>query len=153
MNYEELETLDGQLPTTDLPEDEFELLCDRLAAAKAKEAKANKERIDAEAALLAFVPSKTEGTATRSGGAYKLTVTYSINRTLDAAALESARSAMKPELFEQAITYKPAIVLPGLRSLQQHNPQAYALLAQAITAKPGKPSVKLEPVTNTNPKE
>lgn len=145
MTYEEEATLDGQLPSTDLSEDEFERLCERLAAAKAREAEATAERIAAEAALLPLLPSKPEGSASRTGTAYRITVTYPVNRTIDAPVLESVRAQLAPELFESAITYKPALVLAGLRTLQQHHPDAYALLAEAITAKPGKPSVKLEP--------
>lgn len=147
MNYEEQETIDGRAPTTELPEDEFEALCRQLATAKAKEAEATAARIAAESALVLLLPTKDEGSVSRSSGPYKITVTYPINRTIDAPALESIRAQLAPELFESAITYKPALVLAGLRSLQQHHPIAYAQLAEAITAKPGKPSVKLEPAS------
>lgn len=146
MTYEELETLDGATPSTDDTESEqFAALCQRLAAARAAEAAANQARVEAEQALLAFIPRKDEGSITVKRAHWSITVTYPVNRTIDGAALESVRAALDPAVFAQAVTYKPSLSLPGLRSLQTSNPSAYVLLSEAITARPGKPSVKLEP--------
>lgn len=117
-----------------------------LVQAKAEESAATAKRIAAENALLALLPTpeKAEGTESTATQYFKIAVTYGMNRTLDAAALDAIRSTLAPHLFDTAITYKPAINLPGLRTLQAKEPSAYALLAQAITAKPAKPSVKVE---------
>lgn len=145
MTYEEQETQDGAAPSTDYPESEaFKLLCARLAEAKAAESAAQAARIEIEKAVLAFLPTKPEGSVTRSLGAWKVTATYPVNRSIDAAALDSVRTELPMDLFDQAIDYKPVLNLSGLRVLQSAHPEAYALLAQAITAKPGKPGVKIE---------
>jgi hypothetical protein len=117
-----------------------------LTLAKMQEQRATEARVEAERALLALLPSKDEGSVTHAGESYKVSITFGVNRTLDAAALAAIKDQVPAALFEQAITYKPALQLPGLRYLQSNEPQAYALLAQAITAKPAKPSVKVEPV-------
>ena len=117
-----------------------------LHLAKLNEQRATEARLEAEQALIALLPTKDEGAVTVSGDSYKVAVTYGINRSLDAAALTAIKDQVPPALFEQAITYKPALVLPGLRFLQANEPATYAVLAQAITAKPAKPSVRIEPI-------
>ena len=115
-----------------------------LEAAKIAEDAAKDARIDAENALLAVLPERTEGSATERGRDYKATVTYGMTRSLDAAALAAIKDRVPEALFEQAIEYAPKLKLAGLRFLQNNEPEAYAVLAQAITAKPSKPSVKVE---------
>lgn len=115
-----------------------------LEAAKINEDAARAARIDAENALLAVLPERTEGSATERGRDYKATATYGMTRSLDAAALAAIKDSVPEALFEQAIEYAPKLKLAGLRFLQNNEPEAYAVLAQAITAKPSKPSVKVE---------
>jgi hypothetical protein len=62
------------------------------------------------------------------------------------AELAAIKDSMPVALFEQAIDYAPKLKLPGLRHLQSNEPDAYALLAQAITARPAKPSVRIEAI-------
>lgn len=123
---------------------EFDTACARLEAAKIAESRATSVRLDAEANLLRLVQSKDEGSVTAKGAAYKATVTTGYNRTIDAALLDNVRRAVPAALFDQAIEYKPALKLQGLRYLQNNEPDTYAVLAQAITARPAKPSVKVE---------
>lgn len=115
-----------------------------LEIAKFAEAKATAERLRAEQALVELMPAKTEGSASMKGGEYKVSITYAMNRTVDGPALAAVRDSITPDLLDQAITYKPSLVLAGLRYLQNNEPDAYAVLAQAITSKPAKPSVKIE---------
>lgn len=115
-----------------------------LEAAKITEAQATAARIDAENALLAQMPDKPEGDVRVTGAQYRAIATFKVNRSLDAAALSAVKGRVPEALFEQAIEYKPAIKLAGLRFLQNNEPQTYAVLAQALTAKPGKPSVRVE---------
>lgn len=117
-----------------------------LAAAKHTENQARTARVAAEEALLAMLEARDEGTVSARGDAWKVTARYGINRTVDAAALEAVRAAVPCDLFEQVIEYKPAIKLPGLRYMRNNEPQTYAVLAQAITAKPAKPSVSIEAI-------
>lgn len=99
---------------------------------------------DAHANLVALMPTKDEGAVTVSGESYKVAITYGMNRTVDAAALAAIKDSVPPALFEQAITYKPSIVLAGLRYLSSKEPSVYAILAQAITARPAKPSLRID---------
>lgn len=124
----------------------FDEAAAQLEAAKIAEAQATAARIDAEQRVIALMPTKDEGSITERGLRYKVTVTYGMNRTVDAAAMESVRGAMAPALFDQAVAYKPSLITAGLRYLQLNEPDAYAQLAQAITAKPSKPSVRVEAV-------
>lgn len=117
-----------------------------LQLAKMQEQRAAEARIEAEKALIALMPSKDEGSVTLSGASYKATIVYGFNRTVDAAALAAVKDNVPPALFEQAIEYKPAINLKGLRFLQSNEPDVYAALAQAITSRPAKPSVKIEAI-------
>lgn len=115
-----------------------------LELAKFNEARATAERLRAEQALVELMPAKTEGSVSMKGGEFKVSITYAMNRTVDAPALASVEDSIAPALLEQAIAYKPSLVLAGLRYLQNNEPDAYAILAQAITSKPAKPSVKVE---------
>lgn len=147
MNYPEQERLDGRYPTTEDSEPSDAIACaiELLASAKAAEARAVASRIKAEQAVLAFIPPKPEGSTTLKHGAWKVTATFGMNRTLDPALIETVRAEIPEALFEQAIEYKPSLVMAGLRYLIANEPETYSLLAQAITAKPAKPSVRLEP--------
>jgi hypothetical protein len=115
-----------------------------LEIAKFAEARATAERLRAEQALVELMPAKTEGSVSMKGADYKVSITYAMNRTVDAPALAAIKDSIAPDLLEQAVTYKPSLVLAGLRYLQSNEPDAYAVLAQAITSKPAKPSVKIE---------
>lgn len=124
----------------------FDQAAANLLAAKAAEKQATEARIAAEQAVICQLPQRDEGSVTASGLSYKVAVTYGMNRTVDAAALDAVRSKIPEALFEKAVTYKPALVLAGLRYLQNNEPDTYAVLAQAITAKPSKPAVRVEPI-------
>ena len=115
-----------------------------LEAAKIAEARATAARIDLESQLVALVGVRDEGSQTHRGDAYKVTITGVINRRVDVAALDAVASAMPRALFEQVFRYKPEVIAAGVRYLMNNEPEAYALAAQAITATPGKPGVKIE---------
>lgn len=124
----------------------IDTLAAALEAAKLAEARARDARIEAEEALLAILPSKDEGSVTERGAAYKVTARYGVNRTIDGPALEAVRAQVPAALFDQAFEYAPKIKLAGLRYLRSNEPDTYRTLAQALTAKPAKPSVSLERV-------
>ncbi|MGV8956021.1 MAG: hypothetical protein ACOH2M_33320, partial [Cypionkella sp.] len=67
-----------------------------------------------------------------------------INRLFDAAQLEAIRPRIPAALFGQVVRYKPEPVLQGLRYLKNNEPDTYAVLAQALTATPGKTGVRVE---------
>ena len=121
-------------------------LCEALEAAKIEEEAAKQKRIDAENALLPFLAEKDEGSVTHRADGWKVTVTYGMNRSVDQAAVDAVRAAMPVALFENAFRPKWDLSITGLRYLQNNEPETYAIAAQAITAKPAKPSVCLERV-------
>lgn len=123
---------------------QLDTLCLALMRAKEDEAAARDARVAIEERIVALVQAKDEGTSNAEGAHFKASVTFGMNRTIDKAALESLRADMPPGLFFRAIDYRPAIVLEGLRYLRNNEPDAYAQLAQAISAKPAKPSVRVE---------
>jgi len=117
---------------------------DALAKAKLAEAVAKDVRIKAEDAVIALLPKKDKGSVSKKGDESKATVTYGINRSVDAEALAAIKREIAPELFDQAIRYKPEVIEKGFIDLKESQPDAYALLAQAITSKPAKPQVAIE---------
>lgn len=122
----------------------IDIIGPRLLAAKERVAQAQREYDTVLAEWLEQAPARDEGAVKSDGNAYRITTTYGVNRTIDAAALDAVRAKVPAGLFEQAIEYAPKIKLAGLRYLRNNEPETYALLAQAITAKPAKPSVKVE---------
>lgn len=123
---------------------DIDTIAAELEAAKIAEARATAARIDLESQLVAYCGCKDEGATTHRGHAYKVTVTGVVNRRVDVAALDAVASAMPRALFEQVFRYKPEVIAAGVRYLMNNEPEAYALAAQAITATPGKPQVRIE---------
>lgn len=115
-----------------------------LEAAKAAEMAATAARIEAESALLSLLGCKAEGSSTHKGSAYKVTVTGVVHRKVDEAALSAVRAALPPAIFDQAFRFKPDVCTAGIKYLRNNEPALYAIAAQAITATPGKPSVRVE---------
>jgi hypothetical protein len=115
-------------------------LCMKFMEAKAREAAAKEERLRAEAELLAAVkPSKLEGTETRATDGFKVSVTTKLNRSLD---FDAYRAMDLPENMA-FVEFKPSINLKNLRMIERLDP---ALVAQCVTVKPAKPSIKIEEV-------
>lgn len=117
-----------------------------LELAKHTEKLATAARIEAENQLLDLLTAKLEGSVTTNADGYKVTVTYGFNRTVDEAALNAIKDEIPTGLFDQVINYKPSLILAGLRHIQSNEPDTYAVLAQAITSKLAKPSVKVEAI-------
>ncbi len=116
-----------------------------LLAAKEAERRAVEARIDAEQALIALAGDlKPEGANTLLSDAYKVTITTKINRSVDQAKLAEIASQVPGEFGKRLIRWKPDLVLTELRYIETNEPQVYAIVAQAITAKPAKPSVEIK---------
>lgn len=116
----------------------------RLVALKLAENQATAARIEAETALLSLVECPAEGSKTYRGGAYKVTVTGNVHRRVDEAALASVRERLGESMFAQAFRFKPEVSVTGIKYLRDNEPQLYAIAAEAITATPGKSSVRVE---------
>lgn len=123
---------------------QLDTLCLALMRAKQDEDAARDARIAIETEIVRHVEACVEGTTTATGTQFKAAVTFGMNRTIDREALEAIRSQVPEALFFRAIRYTPAIDTVGLRYLRNNEPETYAVLAQAINAKPAKPSVRVE---------
>lgn len=115
------------------------------SAAKIAHAEAAKHLEAAHERLVALCESKPEGAVVTTGRDTKVTVTYGVNRTVDQAALNALWPQL-PEGARRVFPVKHGIDLKELRYWQANEPETYAVIAQAITAKPAKPSVKVEAV-------
>ena len=108
-------------------------LCDSYLAAKAMEVSAKNIRIKAEMALIqAIGPKKLEGTETKATDGFKISVTSKLTRKLDYEAYQG--------LGLDFVDMVPKINLTNLRVYEKTNP---ALVAECITSKPAKTSVKV----------
>jgi len=116
--------------------------------AKAAEDAAKARRIEIEEALAAKLGVKTEGAQTHDLGEFKVTITGVLNRTLDKEVWESIKDKLPPDI--RPVTYEPNLDVVGVKWLQEHQPGEYKILAQALTVKPGKTSVKVVPVNKPN---
>jgi hypothetical protein len=118
---------------------------EELAAARVAEDAANARRLRAEAAVLVCLGKlPEEGTHKEQLGPWQLVITTSIRRTVDAEALAAIAPRIPEAIGRRLIRWKPDLQMRELRYVQSNEPEIYALLAQVITAKPAKPSIKLE---------
>jgi len=115
-------------------------ICQKYLEAKAAESAAKEERLKAEAELLEAVkPSKIEGTETKATDGFKVSVTSKLSRKLDLDAYK----AMDLPGNMAFVDFKPAINLKNLRMMERMDP---TIVAQCVTVKPSKPTIKVEEV-------
>ena len=111
-------------------------------AAKQQEADATASRRDIEdhMAKLAAVPADLDGTAGLEAGQYAIKITGRIDRKVDAEQLQAI--AIEHGLTDHLghlFRWKPEI---NMTAWKQASPEVVRPLADAITAKPGRPSFK-----------
>lgn len=118
-----------------------------LLDAKAAEDAAKEQRIEVEEALVKILGLKPEGSKTHDLGGFKVTITGVVNRTLNNEVWETIKDKLPPEI--RPVTYEPKLDVTGVKWLQENQVEDYKILAQALTIKPGKTSVKVVQVTKT----
>lgn len=101
----------------------------------------------AEAALVAAVPCELEGSLTTESDFYKITTTGKLTRTLDEKKLAEVQAAVPTGVYERVIRYKPELSIRDYRYLENNEPEFFRVLAEAVTTKPAKTSVKVERLT------
>ena len=121
--------------------DELEILAECWQAAKTAEADAREQRVAIEEKIIALTGVKEEGSQTHKVGARKVKVTGKLTRKLLPDEWERVAKTI-PEALHP-VQYKPSLDLKGLRYLEANEPDAYALVAQAIETKPAKPAVEV----------
>lgn len=116
-----------------------------LDAAKVAEAEATARRNAAENAVLALAGDlPNEGTHRLSGGGITAVIQTSIRRTVDADKLAEIAPQIPEAIGKRLFRWKPELETRELRYLEANEPQLYGIVAAAITAKPAKPSIRLE---------
>jgi hypothetical protein len=94
--------------------------------------------------VLSLVPDRAEEGTTRCDTAYfKASITSKLNRTPDKSAV-AALKADHPELYALVFNEAPSLDLKTLRALELADDPRYALVAQTLIVKPGKPVLKVE---------
>lgn len=117
----------------------------KLDAAKQIEDDAKLARLNAETRVLDLIGTlPPEGSTKRTAGDYKLTVTTSMRRKVDAKRLAEIAKGIPEAIGARLIRWKPELVTREMRFVQSNEPDIYALLSQAIEATPSKPSLKIE---------
>ena len=122
-----------------------ELVAARISAKQAEdEAIAERRRIDEQLAELLKNPEKPEGAISQKleDLGLKLTVTYKINRSVDAKKLQAEWDKLSAGA-QAAFKWKPEVSVSELRKLEGIDA---TVAAAYITAKPGAPSVEIQAV-------
>ena len=107
------------------------------------EDEARAKRAEVEALICEELTAADEGTVSTKTETLKVSVSYKINRTVDTKALQAAWTTL-PAFAQAAFVWKADVSIPLLRKLQEDHPGLYADAARFVTAKPAKPSVKVE---------
>lgn len=110
---------------------------------KSEENRAAAARREVEELIVALMPKRDEGSVSEEALDIKVTATWKMNRTVDAASLKAKWNDL-PEIVRDAFTWKPELVLKQYRAIEAANPAAYAALAAFVTTTPAKPALKIE---------
>lgn len=119
-------------------------LAARLETAKQAETDAVKARrsLEDEIVSLVGVDENDEGTTTAEPDGYKIKITGKINRTVDGDKLqELATEAGLFDHLQRLFRWKPSLNMAAWKNADE---SITAQLASAITAKPGRMTVKIE---------
>ncbi len=125
---------------------DLDRLAFELEMAKAKEAAAREARLAVEEKILAAMERKDEGTVSQKTDFYKVSVTFGVDRKVDPEIARQLADEMDAEQYARIFRWKPEVSVTELKYLREHNPEGFAQVSRAITAKPSKPSVKVEEV-------
>lgn len=107
-------------------------------SAKAAEKAANEERLAVEAAILALMPEKTEGTV--SDDDTGISVSYKVTRSVDTEQLQQDWTRL-PLNVQSAFRWKADLDTKKFKAIQELDTQAFATLALYVTSKPAKPTI------------
>lgn len=121
----------------------IEELVTKLAAAKAAEALANKDRVKLEEQIVERLGAKPEGATTHElTNGFKVTVTGKMTYKADMEMLMQLASALPPNM--RPIKVEPKLDETGAKYLRNNEPEVWAMLAPAFTIKPAKTSIEIK---------
>ncbi|WP_067515581.1 DUF7173 family protein [Endozoicomonas ascidiicola] len=115
-----------------------------LELAKQSEQQARDLRLAIEQQLCDVVGVKDEGSYSIKGDYYKVTTVSGFTRTLDVEKWQALKNRLPAHVAEKVVRTKLEIDTRQLKSLQGLDPAQYNKVAEAITTKPKKVSVKYE---------
>lgn len=120
-----------------------EQLAQDFIAAKAAEAKANKERVAIEEQLIAALGVKPEGAETHElANGLKVTITGKMTYKADMPVLLQLAGGLPENM--RPIKMEPKLDETGAKYLRNNEPEVWAMLAPAITVAPAKTSVAIK---------
>ncbi len=122
---------------------DLEILLQAYWLAKKEATSAAEKLADVQAAIVSMLPKKDEGAVTQAIDDTKVTVTYSVNRTVNTRALQSLWGEL-PANAQSCFAWKASVAVKEMRAAQQMDAAAYAAAAQFITTTPAKPALKIE---------
>ena len=94
--------------------------------------------------LIQAVGVKDEGTQSFNTDNYKISTTGKINRTVDAKKVEEIAQQLPEPLYNRLFKFKPSLDLKEYRYIENNEPQYHKIVSRAVTAKPAKPTLKIE---------
>lgn len=121
---------------------ELDLTAQAWREAKAAEDGARQRRVELETQILELAGVKEEGSQHVDTAYFRVTTVGKLTRSLDAAAWEAIRGDVPADLAP--VDYKPSLDLKKLRAIETANPELYQKIAQCISTKPAKPSIKVD---------
>jgi hypothetical protein len=110
-------------------------------AAKDQEHAATEERRLIEEAMLAYLPSKREGTVTDKD--HGITVTYKLTRKVDTDALQRAWEGLDKNA-QSAFRWKADVDTRQLKAISELDQDAFILVSHFITTSPAKPAISIK---------
>ena len=125
---------------------ELDVLAHELQVAKDREAVCREARLAIEEKIVALMEKKEEGTVSTKTEFYKVSVTFGVDRKVDAEIARSLADEMDAERYARIFRWKPEVSVSELKYLKDNNPEVFRQVSRALTAKPTKPSVKVEEI-------
>lgn len=122
---------------------ELAKLAAAYAQAKAEETAAITRRRELAAQIQAATAHQSEGQKTYDAGDWKVSVKAPLIRSMNWDAWETVKDRIPKDLWP--IEMKPSLDEKGVRWLQNNEPETYAVLAEALTVKPGSVQVTVTP--------
>ncbi|MTI13810.1 DUF7173 family protein [Sansalvadorimonas verongulae] len=116
----------------------------QLEQAKKVETEARGARIAIEEEILKNVGVKEEGSATVKSDYYKVTTTGGVTRSLDAKKWADVQGRLPEQIAAKVVRLKPELDTRQFKALADLQPELYGIMAEAVTTKPRKASVKIE---------
>lgn len=119
-------------------------LCKALIEAKAAAYQANASVLTIEKKIVELVGSRDEGSFSVECDGYKITTTQPIRRTVDADKARAISAMLPRDIADTVFRWKPELNTSVYKNLREFQPTTFDQVCEAVTAKPGKVSLKVE---------